>query len=455
MGTRSWRCRLGGAAVVLLAGCAGGPSPSGVQPADLPALAAEAQRNPTDAGLLSRLGIAYYNNRQYDRARDALRASLALRRPNFPARVYLGLCYEQLGRLDSARVSYTAAGAEARTDAQRGQIENRLSLLTRAELRQAARQAVAFESEVSRQPPDPNRVAVSPFHYVGTNDSLRPLARGLTQLVVSDLSKVSKLQLLERERVQALNDELKLSETGRVDSTTGARTGRLLRAGRVVQGSLQDLPTTNEQLKIDADVVNSSDTSVLASGSGTDRLQLFFSLEKNVVFQLLDRLHVPLTPAERRALTERPTADLQAFLAFSRGLEAEDRGDLAGAEAAYDAALKRDPNFRAAKEHRDNTRRSQDALTSTASALAGLGPGGGYPEGGGEGVQAGQAAVLRQQLSVIVPTVGSGLSSRVGIGSPGPITTPPSARPPLPEAFGSDNPGTNLTGTIIIIITRP
>jgi hypothetical protein len=29
---------------------------------------------------------------------------------------------------------------------------------------------------------------------------------------------------------------------------------------------------------------------------------------------------VAITPAERRALSERPTADLQAFLAFSRGL---------------------------------------------------------------------------------------------------------------------------------------
>ncbi len=461
MRTSPWRVSLLPGALALLGACAGGQPPPGVTPENLPALEAEAARSPEDAGLMARLGIAYYNDKQYARARDVLLSSLALRRPNYAARVYLGLSYEELGQFDSARVAYTAAASEARQEAQRRAIRNRLELLTRKELQFAARAAVAREAELSARPPEPNLVAVFPFQFLGPTDSLRPLARGLTHLMVTDLGKLGQLRLLERERVQALADELKLAEAGRTDPATGARGGRLLRAGRVVQGALQEVAASGN-LRMDAEIVDATDATIKASGTGTNRLQQFFALEKAVLFQLLDRLGIPLTPAERRALTERPTADLQAFLAFSRGLEAEDRGDFEAAAANYQAALVRDPNFRAARDKSASVSQTQAALATPATALAGITlEGRGIPETGrGETapiLRPSYTAVLRQGITTTVPSIGSGLTNRVGIGrTPGPITVPPASRPPLPEAFGGDNPtDPGLLGTIIIIIVRP
>src|SRR5690606_2308684 len=125
-------------------------------------------------------------------------------RQNFPAHVYLGLTFEELGRYDSARVAYTTASAQAKNAGQRTEIENRLTLLTRAELRAAAREAIGREQALSAQPPTANAVAVFPFRYVGSNPEYAPLGRGLTHLMITDLSKLSRLTLLERERVQAL-----------------------------------------------------------------------------------------------------------------------------------------------------------------------------------------------------------------------------------------------------------
>lgn len=461
MRTHCWGAPLLAGALVSLGACAGGQPPPGVTPENLPALEALAAQSPDDAGVMARLGIAYYNDRQYPRARDVLSSSLALKRPNYAARVYLGLTYEELGQFDSARAAYSAAAGETRNEAQRRAIRNRLELLTRKELQFAAREAVARESELSAAPPEPNLVAVFPFQFLGASDSLRPLARGLTHLMITDLGKIGELRLLERERVQALADELKLAETGRTDPASGARGGRLLRAGRVVQGALQDVPL-NGELRIDASVVDATDATIKASGSGTNRLQQFFTLEKAVLFQLLDRLGIPLTPAERRALTERPTADLQAFLAFSRGLEAEDRGDFEAAAANYQAALARDPNFRAAREKQSHVTQTQAAVATPATMLAGITPEGrGLPEPGAREaapvLRPSYTAVLRQGITTTVPSVGSGLTNRVGIGrTPGPTTVPPVSRPPLPEAFGGDNPtDPGLLGTIVIIIVRP
>ena len=169
-------------------------------------------------------------------------------------------------------------------------------------------------------------------------------------------------------------------------------------------------------------------------------------------------LGVAITPAERRDLTERPTADLQAFLAFSRGLEAEDRGDFAAAEANYSAALARDPNFRAARDRRTSAQRSAQAVQTTPSQLAGLEPGGGFgdngPLGGTSAAPGGRGPILRSGLVNTIPSTGTTLTTRAGNGG-GPVSRQPGVRPQLPETLGGDGITPGLTSTIIIIITRP
>ncbi len=427
-----------------LGACAGGAQPSGATPADIPVLEAERGRHPTDAALLQRLGVAYYDAKDYAHARDVFASVLVLDKVNYPATLYLGFSLEELGMLDSARSRYNEAARLANSDKQKDEIQGRLALLTRKQLQQAAREAIAQEATLSQQPPTENTIAVFPFRYVGTNEDLRPLERGLTHLVITDLSRVGKLKLLERERVQALVDELQLADAGRVDPSTGARSGRLLRASQVVQGSVQDLPA-DQRLRLDVDAVNATTADIVAAGSAANKLQQLFDIEKQAVFQLLQRMGIALTPAEQRAISERPTADLQAFLSFSRGLEAEDHGDFAAAEADFNAAVTRDPNFRAARDRQAQSARLSNALTESPLQLAGpivpISTPGATPGP--------RTVTLRNAISVTVPSTSGQLTTRIG-------TTPPVVRPPLPEALGQDNPGIPpLVGNIIIIITRP
>jgi TolB-like protein len=451
----TWASTLVVSAVALLAGCAGGQPPPAASPANIPALEAQRAANPRDADLATRVGIAYYEAKDYTRARDVLLAALALNKSDYPARIYLGLSQEELGQLDSARVSYTAAAAIAGNNVQREDVQNHLALLTRKELRASAQAALAQEASLSSQAPSVNAVAVLPFTYVGANADLAPVGRGLTQLMITDLAKLNRLTLLEREQVQALVDEMALTDQGRVSAASGARSGRLLRAGRVVQGSLQDVPG-GVNLRLDANVVNATDASIVASGSAAERLQALFDLQKQVLLQLVSRMGITLTPAERRALSERPTADLQAFLAFSRGLEEEDRGDFAAAAADFSTAVARDPNFRAARDRQQNAQHLSQAQGMSARTLAGLGPLG-SPGGAPQAPPTGRGTILRTTLGAAVPTTTTGLTNRIGTGSLGPVSQAPGVRPPLPEALGTDNPGNpgGLVGSIIIIITRP
>src|SRR5690606_18943140 len=79
-------------------------------------------------------------------------------------------------------------------------------------------------------------------------------------------------------------------------------------------------------------------------------LDELFALEKGIVLDVLDRLGVTLTAAERERFDHVPTRNLEAFLAYSRGLLEEDAGRYGEAAEFYAEAVALDPGFAEAAE---------------------------------------------------------------------------------------------------------
>ncbi len=438
------------AAACALAACAR-PTTSGARgptPTDLAALEAQRAQHPEDAALQLRLAKAYYAANRFSDARAAL-AVVFQARPSDEARAYLGLTYEGLNQFDSARTVYTELLAAKRGGSVTRLLSGRLVLLTRHELQYQARQAIAREATLAATPPDPNTVAVMPFRYTGSDTTLRPLERGLAAIVVTDLSRVRRLRLVERERLQVLLDELQLAASGRVDPASGARSGRLIGAGQVVQGQFAEVPNAN--FRIDAAVVRATDAQVAATGSGADQLRALFDIEKQVVLQLLDRMGITLTPAEQAAISERPTRDIQAFLLYSRGLEAQDRGDFRGASQSFQAAAQRDPSFSAAQQQASVSQSAEVATAAPPSEVAIAVALPETPTGGG----APPSGTLANALEGTNPT-GGGLASSLPGAGPSTDALPPPAPGLICESVSCDGPArAALIGILLIIITRP
>ena len=388
--------------LILLPACAGNTQPAPVTPAEVASLESERAKFPDDPEVLNRIGIRYYEGKEWNRARETLTASFEMR-PSFVAAVYLGLTSEATGSFENAEGYYRAAGSLSKTPTQQRELDRRLAGLGRSRLQYEARQAIARESTISATAPEPGTIAVMPWAYIGSDESLRPLGYGVAQLVVTDLSKISSLKLVERERVQVLLDELELASGGHVDPRTAARAGRLLRAERVVQGLVRQ---TRDGVRLEATILRTADGTAEATMSAGDKLERLFSVEKSVVLGLLQQFGVRLTPAERQAITERPTQDLQAFLALSRGLEAEARPPLS----------------------------NPGSLTRVASAVAPT-------------ELAARTATLMSAIAVINPSTGGEVDRRTRL----PVTNPR-----LPEALGQDNPSRIvIIGELIIVIPRP
>ena len=321
-------------------------------------LEAERARRPQNVAALRALGVAYYKAKRYADARTVLDQARRLEPKDGVSALYAGLSAEALGDLTSAKAAYNAYLSVGRTRKVKNEIRARLVSLGREEALAAAKAAVANEARISQTPGSPRTVAVPPMTFSGTDSSLRPLERGMADLVITDLGRSQQLTVVERDRMQALTDEIRLSAGGGVDSSTAVRAGRLIQAGNLVNGAIVQQGTN---LRLDARIVNVANGVIGDAATVNNSMDALFAMEKALVFQLFTKLGVTLTPAERQLVERRPTNSMAAFLAYSRGLQARDDGRFEDAARYFDEARSIDPGFGAA------VAQAQAMQTSSAS----------------------------------------------------------------------------------------
>jgi TolB-like protein len=344
-------------------------------PEEIPGLEASWAADRGDVATGLRLAAAYRGAERGDDAR-VLVTELGETAPDEPGVLVMGgLLAEDALDWTAARVAYQQSLSSGATGPLRGEVEQRIEVVRREELRTEVRASLAREDEVAQTSPDPATVGVFPFLYVGDDPQWEPLALALPEMLTTDLGITGRLRVLERIHVQALLDEMALGESGRVDEATAARSGRLLGSGNIVQGSLRIDDGT--RVGVDAAVVE-----VGAAGqarvdplSDEDRVEQLFALEKRLALALHEELGIQLTPAERERINERQTESVQALLEFGRGIAAENAGDYGQASQHFDAARRIDPGFQLAQTRGQAAARLADAATVAVAGAASLAQG--------------------------------------------------------------------------------
>jgi tetratricopeptide (TPR) repeat protein len=404
---------------ILMYGCASSYIPSAE---DLPRLEERIRARPGDAETLTRVGAAYQETNRLDEAVELLeRARIA--DPDEPnAAFFLGLVYEQQDRPSEAIQAFQDYLELAPDSGFRGQAQGRIRVLRRAELRVSVRKALQQENALS-QAPSPGTVAVFPFDFAGENEDLRPLGRALAEMLVTDLSLTDRLTVLERVQIQALLDEVALGLSGRGDQATAVRGGRLLGAGSVVQGQITG---GMEVLRMDAAVVKVQADPEMSSVFQEDSAARIFDMEKALALQIYDEMGISLTPTERERVNERQTENLQALLAFGRGLEASDAGRYDEAQAHFTEAARLDPGFSDA-----------DALAAEAETV----------------VQAETVTISEITTQVAAESVSAQVQTQVQTVTQEAATA--ATRDAAQEALGTEGVAKSLPTLLTIILQRP
>lgn len=442
--------------LLLLGGCA--KRIPDAEPSDIPQLEGDLSADPSDVRTATRLGIAYYKADRFADSRDVLAQVTETDESTGAAWLYLGLSNEGLEEWTEARSSYQRYLETGRAGPLVEEIRSRLQLIVRQELQAAARAAIEAENELATAEPAPRSIGVLPFRLIGDRPELEPLTLALADMMITDLSVTNALTVLERTRIQALLDEIALTEAGLADEATGARAGRLLQAEHIVQGALTT--TGTDGIRLDGNVLNTVRRAAAGEISDEEQLEAIFDLEKTAVFQILDVLGVELTPAERQAIDENRSDNLFAFLAYGEGLQALDRGDYDAANAAFGQAVELDPGFSAAQtqnvesaELQSASQTSTDQIAAQATTELTGGPVGAPPE---SAVATGVGSTLTNVTQGVNPNPTGGqidLGSTTGDGSSG--TQVGNDRQPVQESGGNEGRPEPATARVRITIPRP
>jgi TolB-like protein len=201
--------------------------------------------------------------------------------------------------------------------------------------------------------PDDDRPTVAILYF--TNSALirhaeyDPLSKGITDMLITDLSASPALRVVERDRLQKLLEEQDLSASKRVDEATAVRLGKILGAHHLIMGGFVIDPKQRMRLDVRSVDVETSRVEYVetVSGHAEDVLALVTELGRKVNRGLK---FPPLPARAQPAATRTSKSDqLQAVMLLSRALEREDRGDRDGAVALYRQALRVYPEYDRAK----------------------------------------------------------------------------------------------------------
>jgi len=179
-------------------------------------------------------------------------------------------------------------------------------------------------------------IAVLPFENLSDEKENAYFADGIQDDVLTNLSKISDLRVISRTSVmQYRGRPTNLRDIGKALGVSNILEGSVRRSGNKVR--------VNVQL-IDAN----TDEHVWAKDYDRDLTDVF-AIQSDLAREIADALQAKLSPAEKSQMTQKPTENGEAYLAFMQAHDLscayEDPGKLKQSGQLYQRAIDLDPNF--------------------------------------------------------------------------------------------------------------
>jgi len=241
--------------------------------------------------------------------------------PSLPAR--LGMILEKA--LEKERNLRYQTATDLKTDLMR----------LRRDIDSGGRQAASSDSKVTAAKSAVRSIAVLYFENLSGVKEDEYLRDGVTEDLITELSKIKGLRAFSRTAVLVYRDK----------PVSTAQVGQQLGAAYVLTGSIR---RSGMRLRINAQLVDAATDFPLWSERYDREMQDVFDLQDEIAHKIADALRVTLTPQEQKAIAAKPTQNLQAYDQFLRGKSYArrlTRQDLEFALQMFENAVALDPEF--------------------------------------------------------------------------------------------------------------
>jgi len=196
-------------------------------------------------------------------------------------------------------------------------------------------------------------IAFLPFdnYSVGEyQEKLGLLSHALAEFFAHDFSKVSSLRVIERNKMDYLLKEIKLSQEGITSQSAAVKVGRMLGAQLMVFGTISQIDDRHARMV--AKVVKVETSEIVASVDKEGRPD-FNSMQKSLVEELAAKLDSELSEDSKKELRHGGSDSFDALYHYSLGLEYMDLYDYKNAYENFKKAYDMDNKFIQAKQKMD------------------------------------------------------------------------------------------------------
>ncbi|MCK9408013.1 MAG: CsgG/HfaB family protein [Bacteriovoracaceae bacterium] len=173
---------------------------------------------------------------------------------------------------------------------------------------------------------DPKTIAVLYFenNSVVDKDKLDPLKKGLADMMITEMTKIKGIKVVERQRIQSIIEELNLNETDMVDKSTTQKMGKLLGAKVMLFGGFSNL--FNDKLRIDVRIVRTETGETLKAEEETGELDEFLTMLQSLVKKIASDLEVKMTSDDEDRLEASKDGNFNGYVTYAEALNFEDQG---------------------------------------------------------------------------------------------------------------------------------
>ena len=182
-------------------------------------------------------------------------------------------------------------------------------------------------------------IAVLPFENLSDDKQNAYFADGVQDEILTNLAKVADLKVISRTSVMQYKNSAERNLRA---------VGKALGVAHILEGTVQRV---GGRVRVSAQLIDARTDGHLWAERYDREIADVFAIENELAEQIVAKLKSKLSPQEKAAIEEKPTADLAAYDLYSRARDLIDQSvfnpgnDLFEAVRLLEQALKRDPSF--------------------------------------------------------------------------------------------------------------
>jgi TolB-like protein len=218
--------------------------------------------------------------------------------------------------------------------------------------------AFAVPSLVAAQGGSKPTVAVLYFNNsaIGSaNAELQPLSKGIADMLIGELAANPNIRVVERDQIQKVLEEQKLSTDGKVDNESAVKVGKLVGAHYMVTGGF--VTDRTGRMRFTARVFNTETSLIVfpAAGGPTGvvdgKIDNFMELVVQLAAKINTGAKLPDIPARVGEARKEAAKKVpyEAIALYSKGLAAKDAGNKSEAVSLFQKSLDKFPQFEKAQ----------------------------------------------------------------------------------------------------------